>query len=144
MVEYTIEYTVKYTLEHTVEYMIKYSFPLISPFFCSITNFWFYCQSDLLATQIKIDKAIVILSPPVFIFIPSPFSFSTKDAQFDSTSVIFPFFPSRDTRLNKFATQTMTNKTIISLLPLVSFPFYYLFILRDAWLDQFANSNKYK
>ena len=92
----------------------------------SITNFSFHSRLDILTTQTKIDEAIVTLSPPVFTSILLPFSSFAKDARSDSTSVTFPFFPSRDSQLDKFANQTMTNEAIVSLSLSVSLPFHHL------------------
>ena len=111
------------------------SFPPINLFLYSITNFLFDYQLDIFATQTKMDEEIVNLSSPIFISIPLPFLSLAKDAWSDSTSVIFPFFPSKDAQLDKFATQMMLNEAIISLFLLVSLLFHHLFILKDEWLD---------
>lgn len=52
-----------------------------------ITNFRFSCQSNILATQTKIDEIIINLLSLVFIFIPSPFSSLAKDARLDTTEI---------------------------------------------------------
>lgn len=83
--------------------MVEYNRPPISLFFYSITNFLFYCQSNILATQTKIDKAIINLPSTVFTSIPSPFSSLIKDAQLDNNSVTFSFFSSKDKQFDKFA-----------------------------------------
>lgn len=123
---------------------VKYSLFLISSFFCSITNFLFHRRLDLLATQTKMDEVIINLLPPVFTFISSLFSSLAKDAQSDSTFVTSPFFLSRDAQLDKFATQIMRNKAIVSLSLSVSFSFRHFSILRDKWLNWFANQNMYR